>query len=175
MAQNASEEDIEKAFQEIHSSTAQDSTVLMNLIMNLESYLTSTEDKERNRATLLLAKLLELQHKPLSASEIHHFCVFFNSRIADYPSLSPCLRALRGIIEHQWMHFDEKYLDVKDIFDSVFKELQVGSDRQAVSTCLNKTHSYQNTFICTHACLYITYTPFLTTHHSPSPCPLIHI
>ena len=121
----ALEEDTEDAFQVIHASIAQDCSALMSLIMTLESYLTSSDDKERNRATLLLARLLEGQQKMLSASQIHHFCVFFNSRVADYPSLSPCLRALRGIVLHQWEHFDEKYQDITDIFDTIFKELEV--------------------------------------------------
>mgnify|MGYP003387019871 FL=1 len=125
MEPTASEDEFECVFQEIYTSIAQDSTVLMSLIMSLESYLTSSDDKERNRATLLLARLLEMQHKPLSASQIHHFCVFFNSRMADYPSLSPCLRAIRGIVQHQWQYFDEKFLDVADIFDALFKELEV--------------------------------------------------
>lgn len=121
----ASEEEVEQTFVDIHSTVAQDSAVLMGLIMQLESFLTSSDDKERNKATLLLAKLLEAQQEPLAASQIHHFCVFFNSRVADYPSLAPCLRAIRGLVVHQWQHFDEKYQDVSDIFDTLFRELEV--------------------------------------------------
>lgn len=127
MDATASEEDVDRAFQDIHSFIAQDSTVLLSLIANLESHLTSSDDKERNKAMLLLAKLLESQEQALTASQIHHFCVFFNSRLADYPSLPPCLRALRGIVQHQAEHFDEKYMDVSDIFDSLFRELEVGA------------------------------------------------
>ena len=132
MQQEALDEETESAFQEIHSTIAQDSAVLMGLIMTLESHLTSTDDKERNKATLLLAKLLEIQQKPLSSSQIHHFCVFFNSRVADYPSLAPCLRALNGLVQHQWEYFDEKYQDVKDIFETIFKELEVQDLPQSI-------------------------------------------
>ena len=125
MEPTASDEEIEEFYEMIFNTIDQESVSLLQLIVTMEKYLTSEDDKNRNRSTLLLAKLLESQCKPLSASQIHHFCVFFNSRMADYPSLAPSLRALKGLIIHQWEHFDEKFLDIPDIFNAVFREIEV--------------------------------------------------
>jgi hypothetical protein len=113
------------AFEKIRSDINNNADALLNLVVLLEPHLTTVKDKERNRASLLLARLLEEMSEPLSPSQIHHFCIFFNSRLADYPSVSPSLLALRVLIEKQATHMDIKYCDIQDIFSYVFRELEV--------------------------------------------------
>jgi len=115
------------ALQEVLEYTNQEADKLMLLIVELESSLTAVKDKERNRASLLVAHLLQSQLKPLTASHIHHFCVFFNSRLADYPSVVPSLIALKALIANQSQHFQHKYCDIPDILVCLFKELDVQS------------------------------------------------
>jgi hypothetical protein len=94
--------------------------------------LTAADDKVRHRATLLLADLLSLpvdQAKPppppLEAAVVHLFVVFFCHRLSDYPSIIPSLQALTALISLHSSSFDQKYDDVLDIFQTVFKELDV--------------------------------------------------
>lgn len=113
------------AFEKIRSDINNNADDLLNLVVLLEPHLTTVKDKDRNRASLLLAKLLKEMTEPLSASQIHHFCIFFNSRLADYPSVSPSLMALTVLIENQASHMDIKYCDIPDIFSYVFREIEV--------------------------------------------------
>ena len=75
---------------------------IQELVGRMEVPLTSTDDKTRHRATLLLANLLHLddnddarQSKEFSRSSsvnpavVHLFVVFFTHRLSDYPSLAP--------------------------------------------------------------------------------------
>jgi hypothetical protein len=115
----------QEAYDTINNLILQDFDKMMSLILKLEPFLTTSNDKERNRATLLLATLLENQFVPFSSAQIHHLCVFFNSRLSDYPSIAPALVALRAIISNQAAGIDSKYCDIHDIFRGLFKELEV--------------------------------------------------
>jgi hypothetical protein len=111
---------------------------LFQLIIKLEQYLTSAHEKERNRATLLLSSLLELQTRPLlNSSQIHHFCIFFGSRLNDYPSIIPSLQALKALVTHQGKNFDPKYRDFNDLFQTLFKELEVSFHHLILSSLLS--------------------------------------
>ena len=113
------------SFGEIKREMDKNVEYLLNLVVLLEPHLTAIKDKERSRASLLLAKLLEGIDQPLTPSQVHHFCVFFNSRLADYPSVAPALLALRVLVENQGRNMDVKYCDVADIFSYMFRELEV--------------------------------------------------
>ncbi|KAI9921212.1 hypothetical protein PsorP6_002384 [Peronosclerospora sorghi] len=71
------------------------------LIQALGTYLTSADDKVRSRATLLLAEVLtRLPDLPLSPSAVELLLNFFTDRLADFPSVSACLRALVALETH---------------------------------------------------------------------------
>lgn len=113
-------------FSLIQSHLRQDPDQLFHLIILLEKYLTSSQEFERNKSTSLLSELLEIQRdKPLQASQIHHFCIFFCSRLNDYPSIIPSLSALKALVKNQGQNFEMKYRDFNDIFQAIFKELEV--------------------------------------------------
>lgn len=104
---------------------------LQDLIGAMGSQLTSNDDKERNRATLLLSDLFQVYpSNSLSPVEVHLFVVFFVRRLSDYPSISPSLQALVWLLRAQTL--DPKYMDVVDIFQSIFKELHVQGLAQTI-------------------------------------------
>jgi hypothetical protein len=123
---SSNEEEVHSSFVLIHLSVQDLTENLFQLIIQLEKYLTSANEKERNKSTLLLSSLLELQTRPLlTSSQIHHFCIFFGSRLNDYPSIIPSLQALKALVINQGINFDPKYRDYNDLFQTVFKELEV--------------------------------------------------
>jgi hypothetical protein len=99
---------------------------IQDLIVKLEGPLTSVDDKERNRSTLLLAELLN-DHPQLtfSSAVIHLLIVFFCRRLSDYPSLVPSLHALTAIVTHHDGEVDNKYFDYVDMFQTIFKDVYV--------------------------------------------------
>jgi DNA repair/transcription protein MET18/MMS19 len=106
---------------------------IQDLIGALEVQLTSTDDKERNRATLLLAELLHRkQTAPLEAAVVHLLVVFFCHRLSDYPSVIPSLHALVALVKYHGQNLDPKYYDVVDIFQTIFRELNVSSLAQTI-------------------------------------------
>lgn len=74
---------------------------IQELVGRMEETLTSSDDKTRHRATLLLANLLHLGDdttteetsvsmvQPVNPAVVHLFVVFFTHRLSDYPSLAP--------------------------------------------------------------------------------------
>ncbi|CAN0410518.1 unnamed protein product, partial [Ectocarpus sp. 12 AP-2014] len=67
----------------------------------LGEYLSNSDSKVRERATLLLAELLaRLPTLPLSAASAARFAGFFSSRLGDYPSVVPALKALSGLLKN---------------------------------------------------------------------------
>jgi hypothetical protein len=99
---------------------------IQDLIVKLETALTSADDKERHRATLLFADLLS-DHPTLtfSSAVVHLLIVFFCRRLSDYPSLVPSLQAIKAIVAHHTAIIDPKYYDFVDICQSIFKDVYV--------------------------------------------------
>ena len=74
---------------------------IQELVGRMEGPLTSSDDKTRHRATLLLANLLHVdddsemvENSPslvrlVNPAVVHLFVVFFTHRLSDYPSLAP--------------------------------------------------------------------------------------
>ncbi|CAN0173653.1 unnamed protein product [Scytosiphon promiscuus] len=64
-------------------------------------YLSNSDSKVRERSTLLLAELLvRLPKLPLSEASACRFAAFFSSRLGDYPSVVPALKALAGLLKN---------------------------------------------------------------------------
>ncbi|RHY36434.1 hypothetical protein DYB25_008522 [Aphanomyces astaci] len=79
---------------QIHRNTS-----IQDLITLLGPQLTHVQDKRRSRATLLLAEVLtRLPELKLAADTTHLLLVFFVERLADTPSLGPCLKALSALL-----------------------------------------------------------------------------
>ncbi|TDH65382.1 hypothetical protein CCR75_002035 [Bremia lactucae] len=71
------------------------------LIEALGTHLTSSDNKVRSRATLLLAEVLtRLPEMHLSLSSVELLLDFFADRLADFSSGSACLRALLALETH---------------------------------------------------------------------------
>lgn len=84
---------------------------------------------------MLLAELLHLptlREIKLEAAVIHLFVVFFCHRLSDYPSIVPSLHALQALVKYHEKSFNAKYCDILDIFQTIFKELQVGALAQTI-------------------------------------------
>jgi DNA repair/transcription protein MET18/MMS19 len=84
---------------------------------------------------MLLANLLhlpELQTLHFQPAVIHLFVVFFSHRLSDYPSIVPSLHALQALIRYHAVSFNSKYSDILDIFQTIFREIDVGSLAQTI-------------------------------------------
>ena len=84
---------------------------------------------------MLLANLLhlsELQQLHFEPAVVHLFVVFFSHRLSDYPSIVPSLHALLALIKYHAESFNPKYSDILDIFQTIFKEIDVGSLAQTI-------------------------------------------
>lgn len=99
------------------------------------SQLTSSDDKARHRATMLLADLLHLpalQTSYLEPAVVHLFVVFFCHRLSDYPSIVPSLHALLALVKYHPKSFNPKYCDILDICQTVFREIHVEALAQTI-------------------------------------------
>jgi Dos2-interacting transcription regulator of RNA-Pol-II len=68
---------------------------------HLGPFLTNEDPKVRERGTLLCAEILaRLPDLPLNSVAVTHFLAFFTARLADYPSVTPALAALRALVQH---------------------------------------------------------------------------
>lgn len=128
---------------------------LQDMIMMLDIYLTSENDKERNKATYLLADLFHynngdnnnnnnnvvdndngdndiIMHDSLSSRVIHLYIIFFCNRLTDFPSIIPSIYALHGIIKYYNHIIDPKYYDAIDILRTIFKSIHLPSYAQNV-------------------------------------------
>jgi hypothetical protein len=129
---------------------------LQDMIMMLDVYLTSENDKERNKATYLLADLFHynngdnnhnntntnkdnnnddndiIMHDSLSSRVIHLYIIFFCNRLTDFPSIIPSIYALHGIIKYYNHIIDPKYYDAIDILRTIFKSIHLPSYAQNV-------------------------------------------
>lgn len=84
---------------------------------------------------MLLADILHLpslQEDDLEPATIHLFVVFFCHRLSDYPSIVPSLAALLAMVKFHAKSFNSKYCDVLDIFQTMFKELEIGGLAQTI-------------------------------------------
>lgn len=84
---------------------------------------------------MLVANLLhlpELQQLIFEPAVVHLFVVFFSHRLSDYPSIVPSLHALLALIKYHSESFNPKYSDILDIFQTIFKEIDVGSLAQTI-------------------------------------------
>ena len=75
---------------------------LTDLIDMLGRYLTSENENERLRGSLLIAQLLSEPETSgdLTSAAIHLLIVFFCHRLSDYPSLLPSLKALIVLVDY---------------------------------------------------------------------------
>lgn len=120
------------AFESINQMLASTNKI-QDVIMNIENYLTSTEDRERYRSTLLVAEILHANSAmSLNSSVIHLLVVFFDQRLSDYPTIVPSLHALIALVRFHSSQFDEKYMDYVDIFETVFKQINVQNYAQTI-------------------------------------------
>jgi DNA repair/transcription protein MET18/MMS19 len=75
---------------------------LQELLQKMGPHLTGSDDRSRERATLLLAEVLtRLPKLPMEADKYSHWTAFFTSRLSDFPSLAPALRALIALTTNQ--------------------------------------------------------------------------
>jgi hypothetical protein len=119
-----------EAFERIAAVVAANS--MHDLIELLEEKLVSVEDRIRNRATTLLSELFGTMDLQLHGSVLHLFTVFFSHRLSDYPSVVPSLQALTILVSRHAPNFEPKYADAVDIFQTVFRSLQVPAYAQTV-------------------------------------------
>ena len=72
-----------------------------NLIITMGDYLTNSDDKIRSRSCLLLGEILtRLPMLHLTAGCLEHVCTFFMERLADHPSVAPCMQALLALFRN---------------------------------------------------------------------------
>eukprot|EP01033_Poteriospumella_lacustris_P010520 gene10520-7484_t len=106
---------------------------LSDLIEMLELPLTSKDERERNRSTLLIATLLENAALVTATPPVLHlFVVFFCRRLQDFPSISPSLQALTTIVTLYAASLEARNCDVVDIVESVTRSVHVPSYAQSV-------------------------------------------
>lgn len=103
---------------------------LQELIELLEPSLTSDDEKERNRATLLLSELFSYEKLSITSPVIHLFVIFFCRRLNDFPSFPPSLDALTTLIRNYSNDFDHKFCDLLDIIQTMTKEIHIPSYAQ---------------------------------------------
>lgn len=96
------------------------------------AYLVHEESGIRGRASGLLADVLARlveEGVALTPSSAHHLCAFFVKRLADYPSVGPCLRALLSLFRMTGATSAE---DVTVTLKELFKELHVPALEQGL-------------------------------------------
>jgi len=113
-----------------------DSISLQQLVVRMEDLLTSSDDKTRHRATLLLAELLHACSpgtNTIAPGVAHLFVVFFLHRLGDYPSLLPSLHGLTALVVRFGGCFGDKYSnDVEELLLSVHKTLHIPALAQSI-------------------------------------------
>ena len=96
---------------------------LLNLLVTADKQLNSPTDSVRYNATLfievLLERLLDSDPECYTALSLHHWVMFFCSRTADYPSLSPVLQGLSFLLQNQLERMEAKYCDCIDIIKTL--------------------------------------------------------
>lgn len=98
----------------------------LDMIVSMESFLTSTDPKIRHRATSLLAEILSSGTIVLSTSAMSHILVFFKNRLSDYPSIIPCLHGIQRIIQkYSSVILETLSFDIESTFQSIFEQLHV--------------------------------------------------
>lgn len=104
-------------------------TSFASLLRQVGDYLTNADANVRRLCTGLLADILSRAHNlGLEASEATHMCSFFCSRLGDYPSVGPCLRALTALLRRHGHAVDGRCAPA--IADAVFKEVHVPAMEQ---------------------------------------------
>jgi hypothetical protein len=109
------------------TNLASTSLTLQDLIGCMELQLTAEDDKYRYRSTLLLAELLydiPSCDVTLPPPVMHLFIIFFCRRLSDYPSILPSLHALLALVKYHYDSLDNRYCDIVEIYQSIFRELQ---------------------------------------------------
>ena len=119
-----------RAFEQVKRYVVDNS--MQDLIELLEDKLVGGEDRERNRATTLLADLFHSTKLNLHPSVIHLYAVFFCHRLSDYPSIIPSLHALTALVQLYGAEFEPKYCDALDIFQAIFRSIAVPTYPQTV-------------------------------------------
>lgn len=108
---------------------------MQDLIESLEPSLTSNDDKERWKATFLLAEIFgkkEFASDVLTSSVLHLFLIFFCRRCTDFPSITPSLQAISSILRKYHGLLDGKYCDILDIVLTIVKEIHIPSYAQNI-------------------------------------------
>jgi DNA repair/transcription protein MET18/MMS19 len=71
------------------------------LVGQMGAHLTHKEEKQRERASLMLGELLtKLPDLKLVEPALSHFVLFFSERTGDFPSIEGCLKALKALVKH---------------------------------------------------------------------------
>jgi len=118
------------AFEHVANYVAENS--MQDLIELLEEKLVGGEDRERNRATTLLADLFHHEKLTLHPSVLHLYVVFFCHRLSDYPSIVPSLHALTALVQLYGAEFEPKYCDALDMFQTIFRNIVVPTYAQTI-------------------------------------------
>ncbi|KAK9800348.1 hypothetical protein WJX73_007679 [Symbiochloris irregularis] len=72
---------------------------ILDLVQALADKLTSTDDNERSRATLLLAQVSSASGQTLTATEQQHLSTFFASRLADWQCQRPAIQGCLAVAQ----------------------------------------------------------------------------
>lgn len=124
----------EASFDIINKLFANENAItIQDIIFNCEKYLVSSDDKERYRATLLIADILHFNSSlDLNSSTIHLLIVFFNQRLSDYPTIIPSLQAIIALVRYHSAQIDTKFMDYIDIFKTIFKDIYLQNYAQNI-------------------------------------------
>jgi hypothetical protein len=98
----------------------------------MKTALISEVEKTRYRAALLLADLVDMPVDTIQLSDhaVHLLIAFFSSRMSDYPSVVPSLKALKALSYQQLVVISKS--DHNLILSSMFNELSVQSMAQSI-------------------------------------------
>lgn len=134
---NGDEDKSSSIFNTKHEEVQSNAVHIQDMIEHLQAPLTCDDDKNRHRATLLLAEIFHYKSKNnqeeiMSSTALHVFITFFCRRLADYPSILPSIHALIALISYHASNLDSKFNDVHEIYSAIFTELQVQSLAQSI-------------------------------------------
>ena len=123
--------------------------LLKTVIIELETYLTSIDDKIRNRSTSLVSFLLRSNCEfILSNTDVQHLTKFFISRLGDYPSINPSLQGLHALSKyHSYALPNDIGIYRNEVIIQVTTELHTQSLAQSIR---------QNTFSLFHSLLNLS-------------------
>ena len=118
----------------VEGGTTQVTIQSLIALPEMQESFSSEDDRHRHRAALLLAEILNEKGYNLSLKPavVHLFVVFFCHRLADYPSLIPCLQALTALVTYNGDNLHARFDDLTHILQQICKEVEVQSMAQSI-------------------------------------------